>query len=145
MTFNKIEKLGNINLDSSVSLFAIDLNVNYKLNALKELARTVYCQPERAVFTPETAGRLDLIVAILSNYPNAKFHIEGHTDNSGTEYFNQILSDDRANAVRNYLIANGIKADNLTAKGYGGSMPIDANTTESGKAMNRRVEIKLEQ
>jgi OOP family OmpA-OmpF porin len=115
------------------------------INALKELARTVYFQPEKAVFTPETAGRLDLIVAILSNYPNAKFHIEGHTDNSGTEYFNQILSDDRANAVRNYLIANGIKADNLTAKGYGGSMPIDVNTTESGKAMNRRVEIKLEQ
>ena len=87
-------------------------------------------------------------VNAIDHYP---INIDGLLSDNGIQtewfdqYFNQILSDDRANAVRNYLIANGIKADNLTAKGYGGSMPIDVNTTESGKAMNRRVEIKLEQ
>ncbi len=115
------------------------------LNALKELARTVYFQPEKAVFKPETIGRLDLIVEIISNYPSTKFQIEGHTDSTGTEYFNQILSEDRANAVRNYLITKGINGDNLIAKGYGGTQPIDSNTTESGRAMNRRVEIKMVQ
>ena len=81
--------------------------------------------------------------AIINDYPNSKFHIEGHTDSTGSAAINAKLSEARANAVRDYLIAKGFNADHLTAKGYGPSQPIDSNKTRSGRAMNRRVEIKL--
>jgi outer membrane protein OmpA-like peptidoglycan-associated protein len=115
------------------------------LNSLKELARTIYFQPDKAVFTDEAIGRLDLIVSIMKQYPTANFKIEGYTDDVGTEYFNQILSEDRANAVRKYLITKGINQNNLTAIGYGSANPIESNKTESGRALNRRVEIVLVQ
>jgi outer membrane protein OmpA-like peptidoglycan-associated protein len=79
---------------------------------------------------------------ILKNYPNAKFSIEGHTDSDGSDKLNQKLSEDRANAVRNVLIENGIKAENLTAVGFGESKPIGSNKTKAGKAENRRTEVK---
>lgn len=113
------------------------------LESLKELARTVYFDSSKATFKAETFGRLDLILEILEKYPNEKFHVEGHTDATGSEGLNQKLSDKRANAVRDYLISKGINGANLTAQGYGESQPIETNATRSGRAMNRRVEIKL--
>ncbi|SNR39426.1 Outer membrane protein OmpA [Lutibacter agarilyticus] len=110
---------------------------------LKELARTVYFDSSRASFKSETTGRLDIASKILTEYPNSKFHIEGHTDSTGSEAFNLKLSQERADAVKDYLISKGVKAENLTAKGYGESQPIDSNKTRSGRAINRRVEIKL--
>ena len=111
--------------------------------ALKELARTVYFETGKATFKAETTGRLDSAFAIINDYPNSKFHIEGHTDSTGSAAINAKLSEARANAVRDYLISKGVPADHLTAKGYGPSQPIDSNKTRSGRAMNRRVEIKL--
>jgi outer membrane protein OmpA-like peptidoglycan-associated protein len=83
------------------------------------------------------------MTAIFKEYPKASFTIEGHTDSVGSERSNQILSERRANAVRDYLIANGISDDRLTAVGYGETRPIDSNKTRSGRANNRRVEVKL--
>lgn len=111
--------------------------------SLKELARTVYFNSSKASFKNETTGRLDMASKILAEYPNSKFTVEGHTDSTGSEALNAKLSQERADAVRDYLISKGVKADNLTAKGYGESQPIDSNKTRSGRAVNRRVEIKL--
>jgi len=115
------------------------------INTLKELARSVYFETDKAVFTNEAIGRLDLMIAILKQYPTAKFIVEGHTDDDGSEYFNQILSEDRANAVKKYFVSKGINEQNLTAKGFGSSIPLESNATEAGRAVNRRVEIKLVQ
>ncbi|RXP64471.1 OmpA family protein [Lutibacter sp. HS1-25] len=115
------------------------------MNTLKELARSVYFETDKAVFTNEAIGRLDLMLAILKQYPTAKFIVEGHTDDDGSEYFNQILSEDRANAVKKYFVSKGINEQNLTAKGFGSSIPLESNATEAGRAVNRRVEIKLVQ
>jgi outer membrane protein OmpA-like peptidoglycan-associated protein len=110
---------------------------------LKELARTVYFNTGKATFTNETTGRLDLAYEIIAAYPNSKFEINGYTDSTGSDAFNLKLSQERADAVRDYFISKGINADNLTAKGYGEADPIETNQTAAGRAINRRVEIKL--
>ena len=110
---------------------------------LNEFAKTILFDSGRASFQKQTLSVLKSITAILNEYPNAKFSIEGHTDNVGKAASNQKLSEQRAAAVKAYLVANGIAADRLTSSGYGQTKPIDSNDTKAGKANNRRVEVKL--
>jgi outer membrane protein OmpA-like peptidoglycan-associated protein len=111
------------------------------IKKLNEYAKTILFESGKASFQKQTFAVLQSITAILKEYPTAKFSIEGHTDDSGSVAFNQTLSENRASAVKNYLVENGIEADRLTAAGYGKSRPIDK--TKGGKANNRRVEVKL--
>ncbi len=111
--------------------------------ALRELARTVYFNSSKSTFKGETEGRLNQIADIMVKYPDARFHIEGHTDSSGSNSLNQRLSETRANAVRSYLVSRGVGSSKLTAQGYGEDRPIADNKTRAGRATNRRVEIKL--
>ena len=111
-----------------------------KLNAY---AKTILFDTGKFSFQKQTFPVLEAITAILKEYPTAKFSIEGHTDNVGKADFNQKLSDGRANAVKQYLIDNGIDPFRLTSKGFGMDNPIDTNKTAKGKANNRRVEVKL--
>jgi outer membrane protein OmpA-like peptidoglycan-associated protein len=71
-----------------------------------------------------------------------RFEIEGHTDSSGTDAVNQPLSERRARAVVDHLVAGGIDASALRARGYGSSRPVADNTTPEGRARNRRVEFR---
>jgi OOP family OmpA-OmpF porin len=117
---------------------------NEALDNLKVQARSVYFNTGKSTFkSADVPVRLDAITDILNDYPTAKFSVEGHTDNVGSAKFNQKLSEDRANAVRNALIQRGIKADNLTAKGFGSTVPVASNKTKAGRAENRRTEVKL--
>lgn len=113
------------------------------MDQLNEYARTILFDTGKASFRKETDQVLAAMVAIFKEYPMANFTIEGHTDSVGSKSSNQLLSERRANAVRDYLIANGISADRLTAEGYGESNPIDSNSTRNGRKNNRRVEVKL--
>lgn len=90
---------------------------------------------------PESMGTINNIVAYLKQNPTVKFEIGGHTDSDGDDAANLKLSEARANAVLNLLISLGVNSNQLTAKGYGESLPIDVNTTQLGKANNRRVEF----
>lgn len=92
-------------------------------------------------FTDGTPPVMDKIVDIISKYPNVKFSIEGHTDSVGTKSFNQNLSERRANAVKDYLVSNGIGDERLSAVGFGEDKPVDTNVNSMGRANNRRVEI----
>ena len=115
------------------------------IEKLKIQARSVFFNSGKSTFKAGDAATitsLDAMREILVNYPNAKFSIEGHTDSDGSDAFNQKLSEDRANAVRNAMIEKGVKADNLTAVGFGESKPIATNKTKAGKAQNRRTEVK---
>ena len=67
--------------------------------------------------------------------------VAGHTDSMGSEAYNQGLSERRAQSVQDYLVSKGVKAQRLTAKGYGESMPVASNDTDAGRAENRRVEL----
>ncbi|TBX71095.1 OmpA family protein [Flavobacterium silvisoli] len=110
---------------------------------LNDYAKTILFNSGKSTFQQQTYPVLQSIAGILKEYPSAKFSIEGHTDSDGKDAANQKLSEDRAAAVKNYLIENGIAASRLSSVGYGESRPIDTNKTKAGKANNRRVEVKL--
>ena len=86
---------------------------------------------------------LDNLATILKNNPNTNIEIQGHTDSRGTEEYNMGLSLRRANAVRDYLISQGIDPARMTVKGYGETAPAYSNDTPEGMAQNRRVEFLI--
>lgn len=100
---------------------------------------------ETAKFDLKTKSRVELDKLVSFLTVNASIHIElgGHTDDRGDEKDNQILSENRANAVRDYLIGKGIDGGRMTAVGYGEKRPIADNGTEEGRAQNRRTEYKI--
>jgi OOP family OmpA-OmpF porin len=116
------------------------------LQELKVQARAVYFVTGKAILETAdkgaTDGRLEAIKEILKNYPNAKFAIEGHTDNTGSAKLNQKLSEARAKVVMDKLIEKGVNPANLTSAGFGSSKPVATNKTKEGKALNRRTEIR---
>jgi len=79
----------------------------------------------------------------MKGNPGLVIEIGGHTDDQGSESHNLILSEQRAGAVVSYLIANGISSGRLKSKGYGFSVPLTDNSTEEGRAMNRRTEFRI--
>jgi outer membrane protein OmpA-like peptidoglycan-associated protein len=85
--------------------------------------------------------KLARLSGIVLNYPGLKLEAEGHTDNVGGEAFNQKLSEQRAGAVRDYLLSQGIPADQITSSGKAFSMPVADNKTPAGRQQNRRVEL----
>ena len=90
---------------------------------------------------PESFPELDRIIKFLYDNPSMEIEISGHTDNIGSDEYNNKLSYERANAVLNYLVSKFISASRLTAKGYGKTKPIATNDTEEGRQLNRRVEF----
>jgi len=85
--------------------------------------------------------KLAKVSGILLAYPNLKLQVEGYTDNIGTDDYNQKLSEERADAVREFLVGQSVADANITAQGFGKSDPIADNSTNSGRAQNRRVEL----
>ncbi len=90
---------------------------------------------------PETREKLAKVSGILLTHPDMHLQVEGYTDNVGSDEFNQKLSEQRADSVRDYLISQGISADSITSKGFGKTNPIASNDTAKGRQQNRRVEI----
>lgn len=86
---------------------------------------------------------LDDCVTVFKNNPGIKAEIQGHTDNAGKEAYNMKLSARRADAVKQYLVKNGIAAGRLSTKGFGYSKPETSNATPEGRVKNRRVEFKV--
>ncbi|MFI0490453.1 OmpA family protein [Flavobacterium sp.] len=113
------------------------------MSKLNQYAKTILFDTAKSTFQKQTLPVLQSITSILKEYPSAKFSVEGHTDSDGSDKFNQKLSEDRAGAVVNYLVTNGIDSSRLSSVGYGESKPIASNKTKAGKAENRRVEVKL--
>ncbi|MGL4580603.1 MAG: OmpA family protein [Shewanella xiamenensis] len=89
----------------------------------------------------ENTSQFTDVASFLKQHPSASAVIKGHTDSTGSDKYNLWLSERRAAAVVNYFISQGVKASQLTAIGEGSAVPATTNTTEAGRAMNRRVEI----
>ncbi len=112
-------------------------------NALNAYAKTILFDTGKATINSQSHVVLTDIIGILKQYPEARFSIEGHTDNVGNNALNLKLSEERANAVKNYLVNNGVDASKLQTRGFGDTRPLAENTTREGRERNRRVEINL--
>jgi OmpA-OmpF porin, OOP family len=93
--------------------------------------------------TPESQVQIANIAAILNAYPKASVTVAGHTDSTGSEDTNQMLSRARAEVVANALTAAGVPGDRVRAQGYGSSRPVADNSTDEGRALNRRVALDV--
>jgi OmpA-OmpF porin, OOP family len=100
-------------------------------------------ETNKATLQPESYTVLDELVAYLVRKDDEKIELGGHTDNVGKPAKNLLLSQQRANTVRAYLLTKGIDPERVTAKGYGMTKPIASNKTAAGKAQNRRTEVKI--
>ncbi|HKX80090.1 MAG TPA: OmpA family protein [Novosphingobium sp.] len=98
---------------------------------------------DSASLRPEFRNTLDQIAQSLQQYPNSLVDVYGHTDSTGSDAYNQSLSERRASTVAGYLTSRGISSQRVRSQGFGETMPVANNDTEEGRRRNRRVEIKI--
>jgi len=122
---NKEIKLKNIKIGSKIAL------------------RNVFFDVGKSIVKSESNTELDRLVKLLKDVPGLEIELSGHTDNTGSESLNKKLSQDRAQAVVNYLTGKGIAAKRLTAKGYGSAQPVANNASAEGRQENRRTEFMI--
>jgi outer membrane protein OmpA-like peptidoglycan-associated protein len=120
------------------------------VNVTREGDELVLDMPSEVTFatgsanlSPNFRTTLDKVAATLGEYEKTYVDVLGHTDSVGSDAYNQTLSEQRSGTVADYLSAKGVQRARLATKGYGESQPRDSNTTEEGRAANRRVEIRL--
>ena len=101
----------------------------------------IHFDTAKSTIQPDSEAVLRQIVQLLQQNPTLKLRVEGHTDNQGPAPANQTLSEKRAQAVVAWLTSHGVASSRLVAKGFGASKPVSVNTTEEGRAKNRRVEL----
>jgi len=105
--------------------------------------RNIFFDVAKTTLRPSSVTELNRLIDIMVKNPNIQIEISGHTDNQGSDVYNQNLSEGRAKAVVDFLIEHKVDAARLTFKGYGESKPIDTNDTDAGKQNNRRTEFKI--
>ncbi|HEV8147686.1 MAG TPA: OmpA family protein, partial [Bryobacteraceae bacterium] len=95
----------------------------------------------RYTLRPGAREKLAKVAGIILGHPGLRIEVEGHTDSTGGDEMNMKLSVNRAQAVREYLVAQGVRSENVTSKGFGKTMPVADNGNAAGRQMNRRVEL----
>lgn len=106
------------------------------------IAKAIYFKTGSDELRSDSKKKLNELVGILNEYVKMGFAIEGHTDSRGDDAKNMILSQKRANAVKNFLVSKGINSTRLNVQGFGETTPIADNATSNGRQMNRRVELR---
>jgi outer membrane protein OmpA-like peptidoglycan-associated protein len=110
---------------------------------LVNLPNGVTFATDSSVINPTFRATLDRVAQSLVQYPDSLIDVYGHTDSTGSDAYNQTLSENRARAVADYLSSRGINPARVRSQGYGESQPVASNATEEGRSANRRVEIKI--
>lgn len=105
--------------------------------------RNIFFETDKYELLATSKAELGKLIDFMKNNPNVKIEIGGHTDNIGAKEYNQVLSENRAKSVYNYLIVNNISPSRLSYRGYGFSVPVANNDTAVGRATNRRTEFKI--
>ncbi len=103
----------------------------------------VQFEPGSNILTTDSKYQLNDLAEILKKYPQIRIELRGHTDNVGVPAANRMLSQQRADTARDYLVVQGIGAGRLTAVGYGQTKPIETNDTDAGRQKNKRTEFKI--
>jgi outer membrane protein OmpA-like peptidoglycan-associated protein len=118
--------------------------MDFALQSIRGTIRLlVFFRPNESNLQRESTSDLDRVVTFLTANPDLKVEIAGHSDNSGDARAALELSRQRAQAVKSYLVGNRIQGERITVTGYGSTQPIADNDTEEGRAMNRRVEMRV--
>lgn len=110
---------------------------------LVTLANNILFDVNKSQLKPEAKEQLQQIAAIMKKYPEDLVVAAGHTDSDGAAEYNMKLSEARSNAVKTYLIANGVPSSSVQAVGFGETQPTASNNTSDGKQLNRRVELVI--
>jgi outer membrane protein OmpA-like peptidoglycan-associated protein/outer membrane protein assembly factor BamD (BamD/ComL family) len=139
------------NIDLSETEVMQEIEKNFVLTSLKLITEGDETIPLENVFfafnshtlKKESFPELNRFARFVKSQEGKKIEISGHTDNKGSDEYNKSLSLRRAQSVKDYLVSQGCKADKLVVKGYGSEQPIADNSSESGRAKNRRVEFKV--
>ncbi len=131
----KIEQVASTD-DEPITAF------QFEVGDIMEL-RNIFFEFDKAELLPESKDELDMLADLLYDFPHMEIEISGHTDNIGSDTYNQKLSEERAKAVVDYLVKNKADKARLSYKGYGMSKPVATNDTDEGRQRNRRVEFKV--
>lgn len=139
--------------DQDMNYMAIDVadsdyDMEFELSIMYELPKTytlkdVRFDTNKASLKSSSFKSLNELAEFMQHKKTLKIELAGHTDSDGNDSANQELSQRRAETVRNYLIKKGVASNRLTAKGYGETQPIADNSTDKGKSLNRRTEIRI--
>ena len=121
----------------------VDISMKPLSNGSQVELRNVFFPTGSAALQPTSLAELDQIMQLLEENRNLRLEVSGHTDDAGSSEVNQLLSEARANAVRDHLLGKGIDADRLTAVGLGDTRPVVPNDSDENRARNRRTEIKV--
>lgn len=124
-----------------------EFNLDIKLKPIEVgnsvVLKNIFFDFDKSSIRPESMNELSRLVKLLNDNPKVKVEISSHTDNLGSDEYNQKLSEARSKAVTDFLVSKGIIANRILPKGYGESNPIDKNDTETGRQNNRRTEFKI--
>lgn len=110
---------------------------------LVNLPNGVTFDTDSTLIKPAFRDTLDRVAQSMVQYPNSLIDVYGHTDSTGSDTYNQTLSERRAQAVASYLSSRGVAAARIRSQGFGETQPVASNATEEGRSANRRVEIKI--
>jgi outer membrane protein OmpA-like peptidoglycan-associated protein len=122
----------------NISVFLEPIEIGNKV-----ILNNIFFETNKFALQTESLAELDKLVEFMKLNPTLHIEISGHTDDVGNDQANQILSENRAKSVYNYLVSNRVDATRLVYKGYGKTQPIAPNTTDEGRQKNRRTEFKI--
>ncbi|MCQ2975233.1 MAG: OmpA family protein [Bacteroidales bacterium] len=128
------------NIEHNIIMYSIQDILNGKVSIKLS---NIFFSVDKADLKSESYAELNRLSAFLSANSGVKLEISGHTDSNGSAEHNKTLSQRRAEAVKEYLISQGCDSDKIDAVGYGAEKPVSSNSTEQGRAQNRRVEFKI--
>ena len=135
----QIKELKERTAGSGVDVKAVDDGQAILVN----LPNGVTFDTDSTLIKPGFRDTLDTVAASLNTYPNSLIDVYGHTDATGTDGYNQTLSENRARVVADYLVSKGVNQARIRSTGFGKTQPVATNDTPEGRAANRRVEIKI--
>ncbi len=138
----KKERHNEITIPSEPAYYTWDVNIKFEPARVIVLENVEY-EFNKANIKPVSFNTLNDLFEVMNLKPNLTIEIGGHTDNIGNDKSNQILSLKRAEAIKQYLVKKGINAKRIQTKGYAASVPIDDNSTDSGRQKNRRTEVTV--
>ncbi|KUR76091.1 OmpA family protein [Novosphingobium sp. FSW06-99] len=135
----QIKELKEQTAGSGVDVKAVDDGQAILVN----LPNGVTFDTDSTLIKPGFRDTLDTVAASLNKFPNSLIDVYGHTDSTGSDAYNQTLSENRARVVADYLVSKGVSQARIRSTGFGKTQPVASNDTPEGRAANRRVEIKI--